>query len=207
MVVWTDNIPDAGHTPANDQPLMENNYTYLATDLAVDHNFTKNSATAQDGYHKVIHFVVQGGDPAPIAVTGQLYTKSKTLGGQTDQVLFFEGGGGRISQLSTFSGFGNQFNLAANPGFASVGPIMVNWGQTNLAGGNVAHDTNTVNFAQAFPTACVGVQVSLIPNTAAQTSSNNTLSVVSVALGSFVYLYNGAGTTFYPSFYWWAYGF
>lgn len=205
MVTWTDNIPDAGHTLANDQPLMENNYTYLATDLAVDHNFTKDSATAQDGYHKVIHFVNQGGDPAPVATTGQLYTKSKTIGGNTEQVLYFEGGGGRINQLTTFAGFANQFNLVANNGYASVGPILVKWGIQAIAAGT--HDTNTVTFAQAFPTACVGVQATFIVNNTAQTSSNNTLSVINVGLASFDYVANTSGSTTYPNFYWLAYGY
>jgi hypothetical protein len=169
MVTWTDNIPDAGHTLANDQPLIENNFTYLATDLAVDHNFTKNSVTAQDGYHKVIHFVNQGGDPAPVANTGQLYTRSRTLGGNTDQVLYFEGGGGRISILTNFFQAGNQFSLAAN-GYTSLGPLLVQWGTANV---NASGTFTVIPYNVTFPTAVYNVQVTCRNNSGASNPSAN----------------------------------
>src|SRR5258708_24372502 len=96
MPTYTNATPGTTEILATSEGLMLGNFQYLQTDLSVDHNFTTNTATTADGYHKVIHFVNQGGNPAPVAGVGQLYTV--TSGG--DQQLAYESGAGVVTQLT-----------------------------------------------------------------------------------------------------------
>lgn len=212
MTLWTDNIPNANNTLAADQPNMQNNNTYLATSIAVDHNFTKNTGTTQDGYHKVIHFVNQVGDPVSVTNTGQLYTK--TVNG--NQQVFFENSAGNVQQLTnapstaTFSRFGTNTNYQTASGSNSSvtggwsympGGVILQYGSTTTLnpGGTV-----TVQLAMTFPTAVYGVVVT--PNTSSSIGGgNHDWTVRSVTNSSFDLRINGnynAGDTFY----FWAYG-
>src|SRR5208337_566337 len=93
FVGYTLGIPDGPHNPSADQSLMKLNNDAVNTIFGIDHvAFNTN----QGGYHTDIHFVTQTMDPAAVLGFGQLYTK--TLAG--DQALFFESGGGKITQLT-----------------------------------------------------------------------------------------------------------
>jgi|SRR5271157_5908480 len=137
MTVWTDNIPASGDTLAFDQPLMVANNTYLATTIAVDHSFAKNTGTAANGYHKVVHYVNQTMDPTTIGGVGQLYTK--TVG--ADQQLFYKSGGGVVTQFT-----GAVSSSAAQSGYTNLpGGLLLQWGIANT----VSNPT-TVTFPVAF---------------------------------------------------------
>lgn len=176
MATFTSNIPASGHTPANDQPLMEANYTYLKQSYGKDHNFTNTSNTSlsnPDGYHTVLHFTNQSGDPSSISSTGQFYAKTITQGSNTDQQLFFEGGTGFISQLTTSNAgsqslFGTNTNyqaaMAGSPATASVtggwsflpGGLILNYGfATTLKPGS--SNGVLVTYACPFPNATIAV--------------------------------------------------
>lgn len=136
--------------------------------LAIDHIDNNGSPGSQPpGYHKTIHMVPRPGNPAPIATIGQLYTRTITSVA-TDTALFFESGGGLVSQLT--------MNIApsANPnGYTYLpGGILLQWGVVNGLHGSNGHfndgDASTVTFATAniaFPTTCFGVWTNLLYNT------------------------------------------
>lgn len=147
MTAFTNSIPAASHTLAFDQPLMLANNQYLQTSVGVDHNFTANTGTTQDGHHKVIHFVKQVGDPAPSVNIGQLYTK--TVG--ADVQLFWLSGAGTPEQLSATTGGspgGNGFVYLA-------GGILLQWGSVAVN----SNTNTTVSFPTAFPTTCFNVSL------------------------------------------------
>lgn len=150
MTVYTNSTPGAAEVLANSQPLMLANFQYLQTSGGVDHNFTNNTATSQDGFHKVVHFVNQGGDPALVASTGEVYTK--TANG--DQQLFFQSGGGVVTQLTG----PNSAVINTNGHVWLPGPILVNWGQIT----STAAAFTTLNFTDSanninFPNNCLAI--------------------------------------------------
>jgi hypothetical protein len=117
---------------------MLGNFQYLQTDLSTDHNFTGNTATSGDGYHKIIHFVNQGSDPSVVTNIGQLYTK--TVG--ATQQLFYENGLGQVSQISATA------TSATAKGTASLlGGMIIQWGTVTLG----ATTSGSVTFNIAFP--------------------------------------------------------
>lgn len=151
------NIPFSTNSPAADQPNMLTNTNSTYSLIDVDHNsFEVNDG----GYHKVIHFATQGGDPGAVAGIGQLYTKTLTIG-NTDQCLFFESGGGRITQLTgILGGAGNQTKAAVNGYTPLIGGIILQWGEiTADASGitDVFFVTSNIN----FPTTCFTVMAGL----------------------------------------------
>jgi hypothetical protein len=143
------NVPNAPDDPADDQPQMQINTASISSLISVDHiGFN----TANGGYHNIIHFPNQGSDPAPIALIGQLYTKQVTFNSITDNALFFESGGGRITQLTTpgtASGTANGYTFLP-------GGIILQWGVVSMAFSS-GSTTGTVTFSSsniAFPNNC-----------------------------------------------------
>jgi hypothetical protein len=115
---YTSDIPFATHKPSVDQPNMKENTNSIKSIIGTDHlTFLTASGSEVDGYHKVIHFANQSGDPAAIVGTGQLYTKTE-LG---DQQLFYRSGGGTITQLTNASGFPPKTPIILTGTFASTG--------------------------------------------------------------------------------------
>lgn len=98
MPVYTSTSPAALEILAVSQPLIQQNFAYLALDIGTDHNFLSNSGTPTDGYHKTIHFVDRGASnpPPTVAGVGQVYTNTITA----DQQLFYKSGNGVITQLT-----------------------------------------------------------------------------------------------------------
>lgn len=160
MPVFDNTSPAAAQIIAASQPLILANEQYLQQSANVDHNATMNTATAQDGYHKVTHFVQQGADPATIAAVGQLYTKA--YGGHPH--LFFESDvAGAIFQLTGSA-------LAAANGWVNIGGIYLQWGTFTVPGGGTA----AVTFPMAFPTNCYSV--SCQQKTGAATGDNSRIT-------------------------------
>lgn len=130
MTAFTNSIPAPSHTLAADQPLMLANNQYLQTSVGVDHNFTANTGTAEDGHHKIIHFLKQAGDPGPTVNIGQLYTK--TVG--ADVQLFWLSGAGTPEQLSASAG-----GTPGGDGFVYLpGGIIMQWGGGSVSASGTA---------------------------------------------------------------------
>src|SRR5437868_7168221 len=128
---YTTDIPFANNKPSVDQPNMKINTNSINSIIGVDHlTFGTATGNQSDGYHKIIHLTLQAADPAPIGTIGQLYVKSVTQGAVTDNCLFYESGGGRITQLTApITGAGNQTSAVANNGYTYLnGGIIYQWG-------------------------------------------------------------------------------
>lgn len=99
MAVYENNLPLVSDKIRNfPGDIATKNWPYLQTSLGTDHNFTNDTATASDGYHKVIHEVVQvgtQGDNTPaipsVTTTAMIYAKTITF--------FKEGGTGAVRQV------------------------------------------------------------------------------------------------------------
>lgn len=97
-------IPEAADIPSQSQPKIKANFQYLSTMLGVDHSFPTNTGVADTGYHKIIHYVNQGGaygDGAPASTPpyGKLYTKTATSsGGVAGEHLFYHQSTGQTNE-------------------------------------------------------------------------------------------------------------
>jgi len=154
--IYSDDIPFATNNPSVDQPKMQTNTNSIDSLINIDHvSFNDNLG----GYHRVIHQQKAPGnvDPAKIDLTGQIYVKDVTNGTTTDQSLFFESGGGRVTQLTAFSAPLTTV-VGANNGYVFLpGGILMQWGEIALTTGNP-----TVTFAAAnidFPNNIFNIQV------------------------------------------------
>jgi hypothetical protein len=128
------NIPAGPDNPSADRPLMTENTNSISGIIAVDHvGFDLNNG----GYHTVIHsipFSTTGTNPpknqpvvspAATAGFGQIFTAQINDGINPDEALYFESGGGRVTQ------FTRNFTPtnAANGSTFLPGGLILNWGQ------------------------------------------------------------------------------
>jgi len=165
-------IPFATNDPAVDQPDMQTNTNSIDTLINVDHlSFNTATGNQSDGYHKVIHQVPFSTTtsnppknnpptlPAPVSGVGEIISVQMNpttgVGGNADEVLFYQSGGGRYLQLTNvLVGAGNQA-LAATSGYTVLpGGIVMQWAQLTAPVG-------TVNFPTPFPNICLNVQLTL----------------------------------------------
>jgi hypothetical protein len=198
--IYSSNIPASGNTPANDQPLMQANTNYFANSYNKDHNFTgtSNPLPNADGFHTVIHQVVQSADPASIAGTGQLYAKNVTVGAITDTQLFYKTGLGGVSQLTGTS--------ASSNGYQWIGGVLIQWGQVTGLSGSWPTTTQTLNYAAPniqFNTNTFNVQTTFIGPTS---SSTGDIAIVSLNKAFFQWVFTASSSASYGGFYWVAIG-
>lgn len=205
---YTSDIPLATNKPSVDQPNMKINTNSIKSIIGTDH-LTFGTATGSqiDGYHKVIHFANQPGDPAAIIGTGQEYTKTIT----GDQQLFYRSGSGTITQLTS--------SIVPSAGFIGYtylpGGIIMQWGFKNGSHGGShtfnAGDTGSVTFPLAFPNNIFTVQttVNYNTNTAGSPSSSSAevvaLDYFNTTTAGFNWQISGSGSS-YTVFYWTAIG-
>lgn len=71
-MTWNATFPTGPTLISQSVNQFQTNFGYLATNIGTDHYF--NSANANDGHHKFVQLVNQGGD-ATVSVNGVLYTK------------------------------------------------------------------------------------------------------------------------------------
>lgn len=155
---YTTNIPASGNNPSSDQPKMQTNFNSINSIIGVDHN-SFSSATA--GYHNVIHFSNQGSNPGSIAGVGQLYTKTVS----SDQQLFYESGGGTVTQLTA------NATATANGSLITQG-MTIKWG--TFTGLGHSSSGTAVTFPVAFASNCFSIVLTPIR---ASTSNVDTLYV------------------------------
>lgn len=199
---------------------IQKNFQQLDTTFNVDH-VTFSNQTAQNGYHKSIHFnpvsttatnppnnqplshvSVPPSLPPLTANYGQLFSAQVNDGINTDTALYFLTGADRLIQLTR-----NFAPVAANNGYTMLpGGLIMQWGIIN---GLVASTPTPVLFATAninFPTSCFNVQLSYISK-AGGTGNVQTLSVTTATVSKFGFSYNSTqSTSAYVGFYWMAIG-
>src|SRR5882757_2735630 len=161
MVDIFQNIPNPSDLISVSQGDIKGNFGYLNTTLGKDHQiaFGDTSADSKEGYHKVIHHVVQVADPAPIASVQQTYAKNYTpnfTGATPDTQLFSMTGSGGLSQLT-----GND---AESDGWVWLGGVLLQWGKVNspgVAGTVTFKDRGPSNRGIPFPTNIFSVVLTL----------------------------------------------
>ena len=164
FVAYNTNIPKAPDNPSFDQPIMKANTLAVNTLFNIDHlPFNTNFG----GYHTVIHQTtfsnvanfppnnfntIQGATSTKVPAAngfGQLISAQVQIGATTDEVLLFESGGGRITQLTAVAApAGQQFSATSN-GYGTFGPFLIQWGVANF-GTSTFVVTTPIAFANAI---------------------------------------------------------
>ena len=184
---YTTNIPLSTNKPSVDQPNMQTNTNSISSIIAVDHNgFGTATGTQSDGWHTVIHSVPQAIDPPAVLGFGQIYTRTVT----GDQQLFYESGGGVISQLTP----GGIPVVSANGYTYLAGGVILQWGNYPApgGGGNFSSGSTTNNtpgqaaitLPRSFPNNLFFVGGNLLYTTSNLPSGTGTLNVRASQLNS-----------------------
>lgn len=191
MVLYN-TTPNPGDILANSQPILLANSQYLQTSVGIDHNFTNNTATAQDGFHKSIHMIVQP-DQAPTGNTLTFY--QKITDGDTN--LYASTSLEQGLRLTTFNStfdytlFGTSTNYPPNVvnqdgGWTYLpGGLLLQYGTMKVTGANTA-----VLFPMSFPTALFSLT--------ANVKSTNGITISSEGVAGFTAITStSVGTRFY----------
>lgn len=124
MPNYLTNIPVNAQAPALFPAQCRDNWLRLKQVIESEHNFV-TTGSLSDGYHKVITFVRQTGDPATVS-RGQLYTKqytpteSSTSPAARDS-LFYKDTLGNVLQITPFgASFGIRLAGKVNLGAAAI---------------------------------------------------------------------------------------
>ena len=215
FATYTIGVPNPPNNPSADVNNMQTNTTSISNLIEQDHigfNLTNG------GFHNVIHQseFSTGPDPVPVLTFGELYVKKIAVNGNTDDVLFFQTGSGRVSQLTGLpTGPGLQGSVGTNGWTFLPNGLIMQWGVVFGTHGGDNHfnsnDTGTVTFATAnlaFPQNCFGVWTQPIYTNGNAPATGNTATFAinnNVSKTSFTWflLTNSAS---YTSFYWWALG-
>ena len=149
-------IPSTNNDPADDQPLMQQNFSNINGYVQVDH--TNPGAAVGAGYHKQSTYTTLPSKPyvTPFGNNGAAY--SKLVAGVSQ--LFFENNNLLETQI-TFP------NLPNNPGYSYLpGGILIQWFSQA-----VTTTTTTYNFPNNFPNNCFNIVGSLTNMTGSVSSS------------------------------------
>lgn len=166
FITYISPLPIGSNNPTVDRPNMTNNNANIPMWMIVDHYGYNDN---RGGYHNIIHqppFVYSMNPPNPPAITGIGQTYVKTVG--SDQQLFYQSGGGFITQLT-----GPIAPRASGNGFVYVsGGILLQWGNIAVAKSGtltpVLFATSNIN----FPNVCFNIQLTMINNQGTGASAN-----------------------------------
>jgi len=157
MPTYQPNIP-IGSVPFDQDYLnLQGNFQQLNIAYGVDHvPFSNTSGTppgGQSGLHQVIHMLANSTlagnppnnypivPPTAVGLTGELFTSQSNDGYNPDEILWYQSGGGRLSQLTS-----NITPLVSGNGYTYLpGGIIYQWGSFNA--------TSITTFAVTFPIA------------------------------------------------------
>jgi hypothetical protein len=170
MAVYTNTEPAAASIIAVSQPLLLGNTQYLKTSINSDHNFTSNTATAGDGWHKLVHLIPQVPAGA-LAGYGRLYAKTDGSGDQ--QLAYMDNNA--VETVLTGD------NDPTTNGYVRLGLILIQWGRFTMPGAFTDTTTNVI-FPIDFPTDCWILNVQSIKNGAGDTATNIRTSDPSVGV-------------------------
>ena len=201
---YTQGYPPDDSSLGETKQTIRNNLDGTFQTLSVDH---QNQNQANPGYHTVIHQVSQGSTPGATGGFGQIYSQQITSGGNSDESLFYQSGGGRITQLTTnVGGAGNTWNPASN-GFTTIpGGFIIQWGNAVQSSSSIQQDFLFSSTGFAFPNNCFSVQATptystSVPGGAASVAIR--LSTLKRTGFSFLYATNASH---YTGFFWFAIG-
>lgn len=189
---YTLGYPPDGSSLGQTKSTIRNNLDGTFLTLSVDH---QDANEVNAGYHNIIHSVLQGSDPAPIAGIGQLYPKNVTVGAVTDNQLFYESGAGVVTQLTGGSSTVGPSGTVVLPGGA-----VIKWGTQNV-GANVA--AGQVTFTP-FPSGQPPFIIQMTPLTTTTSTICGVLTPIAPTPTTFSYYITNTGVA--KSFYWFMIG-
>lgn len=161
-MTFNPNIPQPNDLISQSQAQIQTNFSQSDTAFGIDH--TAFSTVSNQGKHKKSSYIEQASDPVTSANEVAVY--SKELSGASTLYLRKENAG-TVVQMS-----GQDPTVAAAGSTFLPGGVILKWGSGSVT------NTQTVNFASAFPTACW--QVILQPiNNGAVTVANDYVYVAS----------------------------
>lgn len=166
-MTWNAVFPTGGTLISQSVTQIQNNWAFIATNISTDHYF--NSGAPNEGHHKFVQLVNQGGDAAA-AVNGVFY--SKVNGAGNTQPWF--NNGNIIAQVPvifttsvTFGAPGTSFVnfLTANaggamPAFSGTAQIIQQGGAANFATVSLSYSAGSVTVGSNPQQA--GAQISAI---------------------------------------------
>jgi hypothetical protein len=211
---YTQGYPPDGSTLGSTKAVIRDNLDGTFLTLGVDHiNNNGQPGSNTPGYHNVIHLVKQASDPSAIGLTGQLYAKQIVSGGNNDEALFYESGGGRIYQLTTnTNGAGNSWSANQTGWTTMIGGIIVQWGIYTAPGGfSSGSTTGSITLPLAFPNTAFIALANPIISSSNLPNSPASINVYDSSFGG-VGPVNSFGWQFYTSshdyvgFFWYAIG-
>jgi len=129
------------------------NFQQLDTSFGVDHTpFSVNTLTNPAGYHNIIH-LTSNATPGAIATIGQLFSAVVNDGLDTDTILYFLTGKGKLLQLTS-----NLQPSRANNGYTFLpGGVIMQW----MLVPNPVISTN-YNYPIPFPNGVFNVSLTAI---------------------------------------------
>lgn len=140
--------PAANDKPANDQPIMQQNFASLKTLIDVDH---VDFDSKYYGEHNQVTF---GSDNVPSLPTpndasgnaqGILFTNTTSGSSKVNQLFYYAG---------TASQSANQYVISGTGSVMLFGGIIIKWGVVT-----VTTNPQTISFSPAFPNNCFSVVV------------------------------------------------
>lgn len=171
MPKYQPNIPTGTVNLDQDYLNLQGNFQQLDIAYGVDHvpfsNTSGNPPTGQSGMHTVIHFLSNSTTasnppnnypivpPTAVGLTGELFTTQSNDGYNTDEILWYQSGGGRLSQLTS-----NFVPVSSTNGYTYLpGGILFQWMTVANPVINV-----TYNFPRAFASSCYNISLTPIVN-------------------------------------------
>ena len=152
MSSYQPNIPTGFVNLDTDYQNIQGNFQQLDTSFGVDH--TPFSGAVNNGYHQIIHFQ-SNATPAAIANIGQLFSAVVNDGLDTDTVLYFLTGKGKLLELTS-----NVQPSRANNGYTFLpGGLILQW----MLVPNPIVSTN-YNYPKPFPNAVFNISLTPIVN-------------------------------------------
>lgn len=125
---------------ASQQPI-EDNFTQLNTQFAVDHVAFNTGSANGNGHHKQVTFDAPPTPPSPTGTISAIYPKAVSA----IQQLFFK----NASTDYQLTGL-TISTSGSNRGLTTPWGIVINWGSANVGGGGPTSGTS-ITFAVPFP--------------------------------------------------------
>lgn len=168
-IPYSSTTPNPPNDPADDVGIMQTNAGSISTIIAVDHvGFNVSGG----GQHKKVTFNSNNPPASPVSppvlFTNIVDGAGNALPGSLAELFFYSGSAAQGQ---------NQYNVTATNGSVMLPMgIILKWGSETFVGSQ----SPTVNFTNAFPNACFGVQLTLL-NTNATVPTAWRLSTVTAS--------------------------
>ena len=181
-IPYTPSIPATNDDPADDQPLMQQNFASINTLINVDHVGFSN---ANYGEHNQITFAATNPPTIPTSPP-VLFTNIQDGNGNNLP------GTPALAELFFYSGTSSkgstQYASVSNGSVLLFGGIVIKWGQ---GANNQTTGTQTTTFVNAFPNACFAVII-----TSTNSLFTGSFSATSITASNFIaFRSSSAGAT------------